>query len=251
MTKAKDIIQLMESLQDEEQRQVLIRFFKTTPGEYGEGDEFLGLKVPQTRAIAKEFKELPLGEVPELLKNRWHEVRLCGLLILVEKFEALAKKKLSDDQQAMKCRDEILTMYLEYAAQANNWDLVDLSAPKILGRWVLLPTGIKESKEQVIDRLAFSDNLWKQRISMVFTWMTSRQGDPSWCLRYAEIHLNHPHDLMHKATGWMLREMGKNVSMDLLRDFLRRHLHEIPRTTLRYAIEKMSPEERQQWLKPQ
>ena len=241
----------MESLQNEEQRQVLIRFFKTGQGEYGEGDEFLGLKVPQTRAIAKESKDLSLDEVPELLMSRWHEVRLCGLLILVEQFEALSKKKFANDPQAILCRDKILMMYLQYATQANNWDLVDLSAPKILGRWVLLPTGIKDSPQQIIDGLANSDNLWKQRISMVFTWMTSRYGDPSWCLRYAEIHLHHPHDLMHKATGWMLREMGKNVSMDLLREFLSQHVHEMPRTTLRYAIEKMSSDERQYWMKAQ
>lgn len=251
MTKAKDVIALMESLQNEEQRQVLIRFFKTGQGEYGEGDEFLGLKVPQTRVIAKESKDLPLDEVPELLMSRWHEVRLCGLLTLVEQFEALSKNKFVDDPQAILCRDKILTMYLQYATQANNWDLVDLSAPKILGRWVMLPTGIKDSPQQIIDGLAYSDNLWKQRISMVFTWMTSREGDPSWCLRYAEIHLRHPHDLMHKATGWMLREMGKNVSMDLLREFLSQHVHEMPRTTLRYAIEKMSSDERLYWMKAQ
>ena len=249
MNTAKQVIAQMESLRNEKQREVLVRFFKTREGEYGQGDEFLGLKVPQTRAVVNEVKDIPLGEVPELLVNRWHEVRLCGLLVLVAKFEALAKKKLVDDPEAIRQRDEILTMYLDNAERANNWDLVDLSAPKILGRWMGLPTAISEPRQAITDRMAFSDNLWKQRISMVFTWMTSRQGDPSWCLRYAEIHLNHPHDLMHKATGWMLREMGKNVSMDLLRDFLRQHVHEMPRTTLRYAIEKMPRQEQLFWLK--
>ena len=106
-----------------------------------------------------------------------------------------------------------------------------------------------EYKRRVLDELAQSDNLWKQRMSIVCTWKTSQMGDPSWCLRYAEIHLHHPHDLMHKAVGWMLREMGKRCSMDLLRDFLRQHAHEMPRTMLRYAIEKMSEEERKEWMK--
>ena len=293
----------MESLQNEEQRRVLMGFFKTGPGEYGEGDEFLGLKVPQTREVVKNvWKDFPLSEVPELLMSKWHEVRLCGLLILVAKFEKLTKraaaktplecteakkqtplecteakkqkalecteakkqKALECTEEAIKGRDEILTMYLQYAEQANNWDLVDLSVHKILGHWLLLPTNLNllptspqgggdsfqiAYKRQVLDGLAQSDNLWKQRMSIVCSWKTSQMGDPSWCLRYAEIHLHHPHDLMHKAVGWMLREMGKRVSMDLLREFLRQHAHEMPRTMLRYAIEKMQEQERQYWMK--
>ena len=264
---AKEIIAYMESLQNEEQRRVLMGFFKTGPGEYGEGDEFLGLKVPQTREVVKNvWKDFPLSEVPELLMSKWHEVRLCGLLILVAKFEKLTKraaartplewteakkqKALEWTEEAIIGRDEILMMYLRYAEQANNWDLVDLSVHKILGHWLLLPTnlGDRDYKIKVLDGLAQSDNLWKQRMSMVCSWKTSQMGDPSWCLRYAEIHLHHPHDLMHKAVGWMLREMGKRVSMDLLRDFLRQHAHEMPRTMLRYAIEKMTEQERQYWL---
>ena len=266
---AKEMIAYMESLQNEEQRRILMGFFKTGPGEYGEGDEFLGLKVPQTReivtAITKNREPLTLDEVPELLMSKWHEVRLCGLLILVAKFEKLATKRLENDEKAIRGRDEILTMYLQYAEQANNWDLVDLSVHKILGHWLLLPThlGITEPrihgtteltnahkayKIKVLDELAQSDNLWKQRMSMVCSWKTSQMGDPSWCLRYAEIHLHHPHDLMHKAVGWMLREMGKRCSMELLRDFLRQHAHEMPRTMLRYAIEKMPEQERQYWM---
>ena len=272
----------MESLRNEKQRRILMGFFKTGPGEYGEGDEFLGLKVPQTREVVKaalniatsfsrtardpfgvEHGPLNISEVPELLMNRWHEVRLCGFLILVAKFEKLATKRLENDSAAIQKRDEIVQMYLQYAEQANNWDLVDLSAPKILGHWLLLPTEAPllspqregrfglylDYKQKVLDELAASDCLWKQRMSIVCSWKTSQQGDPSWCLRYAEIHLHHPHDLMHKAVGWMLREMGKRVSMDLLRDFLRQHAHEMPRTMLRYAIEKMPERERRQWLK--
>ena len=275
MTTAKEIIEYMESLRNEEQRENLMRFFKTAPGEYGYGDEFLGLKVPETREVVKAavkrvesdacigssereqarpkvkaVKDIPLDEVPVLLMSKWHEVRLCGLLILVDKFEKLATKRLENDEKAIQGRDEILTIYLRYAERANNWDLVDLSVHKILGHWLLLPSnlGDRDYKIKVLDDLAASDNLWKQRMSIVCSWKTSQQGDPSWCLRYAEIHLHHPHDLMHKAVGWMLREMGKRVSMDLLRDFLRQHAHEMPRTMLRYAIEKMSEEERKQWM---
>ena len=275
MTTAKEIIEYMESLRNEEQRGNLMRFFKTAPGEYGYGDEFLGLKVPETREVVKAAvkrvesnacisssereqarpkvkaaKDIPLNEVPALLMSKWHEVRLCGLLILVSKFEKLATKRLENDEKAIQGRDEILTMYLRYAERANNWDLVDLSVHKILGHWLLLPSnlGDRDYKIKVLDELAASDNLWKQRMSIVCSWKTSQQGDPSWCLRYAEIHLHHPHDLMHKAVGWMLREMGKRVSMELLRDFLRQYAHEMPRTMLRYAIEKMSEEERKLWM---
>ena len=251
MTTAKEIISYMESLQNERQRQELMRFFKTAEGEYGYGDEFLGLKVPETREVVKvAWKDFPLGEVPELLMSRWHEVRLCGLLILVEKFGKLAIKRLVNDEKAIRGRDEIVQIYLQHAERANNWDLVDLSVPKILGHWLLLPSslGDKDFKLKVLDELARSQNLWRQRMSMVCTWKTSQMGDPSWCLRYAEFHLHHPHDLMHKAVGWMLREMGKRISMDLLREFLRQHAHEMPRTALRYAIEKMTDEERQYWM---
>lgn len=249
MTTAKDIIEYMESQHNEQQRQILMRFFKTAPGEYGYGDEFLGLKVPQTREIVKAA-DVSLEEIPELLMSRWHEVRLCGLLILVAKFEKLATKRLEKNAEAIIKRDEIVTMYLQYAEQANNWDLVDLSVHKILGHWLLLPTnlGNRDYKIKVLDEFAASPCLWKQRMSIVCSWKTSQQGDPSWCLHYAETHLHHPHDLMHKAVGWMLREMGKRVSMELLREFLKQHAHEMPRTMLRYAIEKMSDEERNYWM---
>jgi 3-methyladenine DNA glycosylase AlkD len=252
---AQEIIRHIEALRDDEQRQVLMRFFKTRPGEYGEGDEFLGIKVPQIREVVKKTSTLSLLEVPELLVSRWHEVRLCGFLIMVDQFEKQAKKRLIHEEKAISRRDEIVQQYLQYARHANNWDLVDLSVPKILGHWLLLPTmlygkvGIHEDeKRHLLDQLAQSDNLWLQRMSIVCTWKTTQQGDPSWCLRYAEMHLHHPHDLMHKAVGWMLREMGKRVSMDLLRDFLRQHFHEMDRTALRYAIEKMPDEERQMWM---
>ena len=248
---AQQIIDHMESLHNDEQRKILMGFFKTGPGEYGFGDEFLGLKVPQTREVVRAAgTDFPPSEVPTLLMNRWHEVRLCGFLILVAKFEKLTTKRLENNPEAIRQRDEIVTMYLQYAEQANNWDLVDLSVHKILGHWLLLPSdlGDRDYKIKVLDELAASPCLWKQRMSIVCSWKTSQQGDPSWCLRYAEIHLHHPHDLMHKAVGWMLREMGKRVSMDLLRDFLHQHAHEMPRTMLRYAIEKMPESERKEWM---
>ncbi len=241
----------MESLQNEEQRRVLTGFFKTAPGEYGFGDEFLGIKVPQTREVVKAVvKDTPLKEIPELLMCRWHEVRLCGLLMLVCHFERLATKRLANDSEAIRKRDEILSLYLNHAERANNWDLVDMSAPKLLGHWLMLPSalGDKAYKLKVLDELASSPCLWRQRMSIVCTWKTSQMGDASWCLRYAEVHLNHPHDLMHKAVGWMLREVGKRCSMDLLRQFLERYAHEMPRTALRYAIEQLSPQERRHWL---
>ena len=257
MVTATEIIQLMESQRDEQQREILMRFFKTAPGEYGYGDEFLGLKVPQTREVVKAAaKDTPLNEIPTLLMNRWHEVRLCGFLILVDKFESLSKKRLENDVNAIHRRDEIVEMYLKYAERANNWDLVDLSVHKIIGHWLLLPTFLggneaglhQDYKLKVLDELAESSSLWLQRMSIVCSWKTSQQGDPSYCLRYAEKHLHHPHDLMHKAVGWMLREMGKRVSMDLLRDFLAQHAHEMPRTALRYAIEQMNEDERKMWM---
>ncbi len=259
MTKAADIIQYMESQRDEAQRTILMRFFKTGPGEYGHGDDFLGLKVPQTRAVVKASEnDTPMSEIPTLLLSHWHEVRLCGLLLLVSFFEKNSKKRLENDSSAARRRDDIVVMYLDHATQANNWDLVDLSVHKIIGHWLLLPTylggdgnlGLHTSyKRAVLDELASSDNLWKQRMSMVCSWKPTQQGDPSWCLRYAEYHLGHPHDLMHKAVGWMLREVGKRVSMDLLRSFLSQHVREMPRTALRYAIELMSEEERKYWMK--
>lgn len=274
MTQARKIAAYMESLRDEREREGMMRFFKTAPGEYGHGDEFLGIKTPQVREIVKQVRDTPLSEVPALLMSPWHEVRLCGLLMMVDKFERLATTRLIADAEAIRGRDEILTLYLRYAERANNWDLVDLTAPKILGHWLLLPTFLPKGgkrtarsktpgkpsspsddsllhtdyKLSVLDELADSTNLWRQRMSIVCTWKTSQQGDPSWCLRYAERHLRHPHDLMHKAVGWMLREMGKRVSTDLLRDFLRQHIAEMPRTALRYAIEKLPDEERHYWM---
>lgn len=236
------------ALRNEAQRSVLMRFFKTGPGQYGEGDSFLGIKVPEIRLIAKHATELPLSEVPALLANPWHEVRLCGFLILTYQMHALSKRRLIDDPDAIRSRDAIVRLYLEHADNANNWDLVDLSAPKILGQWLLTPSYM-ENKLAIMDELAGSAVLWRQRIAMVSTWKTTQMGDPSFALRYAEQLVDHPHDLMHKAAGWMLREVAHRCDKGLVEAFLERHAATMPRTMLRYAIEKFPEEERQHWMK--
>ncbi len=249
LTTAEQVIAHMQSLGNEHQALHLMRFFKTGKGDYGEGDKFLGIKVPETRKVVAQCKSLPLSDVEKLLASKWHEVRLCGLLVLVAQFDSICSNRLLDDENAIIRRDTIVDFYLNHARSANNWDLVDLSVYKILGRWLMVPSALSDAQKlETIDRLAASDNLWEQRMSMVCTMEPLKQGEPSFTLRYAEWHLHHTHDLMHKAVGWMLREMGKRVSLDLLRDFLQHHAHEMPRTMLRYAIELMSAEERKLWL---
>ena len=245
---ANDITEALLALEDSAQRQVLLRFFKTGKGEYGEGDQFLGIRVPEVRLVAKTAVGLPLEEVPTLLLSPWHEVRLCGLLILTYQMERLCKPRLLHDPQAIEARDAIVALYLQYADRANNWDLVDLSAPKIIGNWLLVPTRLGD-KTEVLDALADSPVLWRQRIAMVSTWKTTQQGDPTYALSYAERLLHHTHDLMHKAVGWMLREVGKRGNKTLLESFLGQHASTMPRTTLRYAIEQLPENERLYWMK--
>lgn len=246
---AKQVTEHMQSLADEKQAQHLMRFFKTAPGSYGYGDQFLGIKVPETRKIVAQSKCLPLDEIDILLSSSWHEVRLCGLLILVSQFQALCSRRLINSTQAQSQRDEIVEFYLRHTQSANNWDLVDLSVYKILGAWLMVPSGHSQAnKLETLDRLASSNNLWEQRMSVVCTLEPLKQGEAYYTLRYAEWHLHHTHDLMHKAVGWMLREMGKRVNIDLLRDFLTKNAHQMPRTTLRYAIEHFGDNERKFWL---
>ncbi|MBR1630586.1 MAG: DNA alkylation repair protein [Paludibacteraceae bacterium] len=247
----------MESMRNETESHNLMRFFKTEhPHDYGYGDHFLGIRVPQTRQIVRKCKDIKVDDIPILLQSEWHEIRFCGLMIMVDRFEACTKKQVVGQRNAVQMRDHILDLYLQHADRVNNWDLVDMTAPKILGHWLLLPTlryGQEPStataeKIRLMDDLAASANLWEQRMSMVSTWKTSQQGDPSWCIRYAKKHIQHPHDLMQKAVGWMLREMGKRTDMNLLRSFLQVHVHEMHRTTLRYAIELMDAQERRFWM---
>jgi len=243
------LIDSMIAAGDDIQREVLMHFFKTGEGDYGEGDEFLGLKNPQTRAFVKQYQDLDLDEIQCLVDSKYHEIRLCGFLILVEKYHKLQSARLVNDVNSMAERDGIIDFYINNSKRANNWDLVDLSAPKLIGNWMVERTIVQlPEKEDIVQQLAESDNLWQQRISMVFTWMTSRHNMPEYALRYAQLHLRHPHDLMHKAVGWMLRELGKCCGMDILRDFLADHRSQMHRTTLRYAIEKMDEKERQYWM---
>ena len=245
--KATSVIASLLSLRDDAQREVLMRFFKTGKGQYGEGDQFLGIRVPDTRIIAKASVEMPLDSIPTLLTSEWHEVRLCGFLILTYQMEKQCKKRIAATPEAIAQRDRIVQLYLEYADYANNWDLVDLSAPKIIGPWLLLPSGIPD-KLAVMDALANSTVLWRQRIAMVSTWKTTQQGHPELAMRYAERLVNHPHDLIHKAVGWMLREVQKRGYNALFEAFLERHAATMPRTALRYAIEQLSPTQRSFWL---
>lgn len=237
---AQELIKGMLMLENPEQRKVLMGFFKTGKGQYGEGDEFLGLKVPETRAFVKEYSMLPLPEVQKLLNSKWHEVRLCGFLILVDQYNRKGT--------SAKDKERILKLYLANARRANNWDLVDLSCYKILGRWLVESSATEEEKLRLMDNLANSENLWEQRISMVSTMATLKAHDPSYTIRYAQHHLTHKHDLMHKAVGWLLREMGKRCGMEELRCFLSLHSTIMPRTALRYAIEKMDKNEREYWM---
>ncbi len=229
---AADVRRELRRHRDPAQASVLRRFFKTGPGEYGAGDEFWGLKVPQTRAVLARFAEVPLGVVGTLLDSPVHEVRLFGVLALVRAYA----------RGGAAARAEIFGFYLARAARINNWDLVDASAPGIVGRH--LPPG---QGRRVLGRLARSENLWERRIAMVATLEHVRRGDLSNVFWLAARGLDDPEDLMHKATGWMLREAGKRQA-SALRDFLARHAAKMPRTMLRYAIEKFPPAERRKWL---
>ena len=242
---ANDIISTLLSMGDEWQRENLMRFFKTGKGEYGEGDRFIGIKVPDTRIVVKEAKlRVPLSEIDILLKSEWHEVRLCGFLLLVEEMKAALPKSRQVPTANAERREEIAQFYRRHARRSNTWDLVDMSCPKILGKWLLYPQADGNMPDRlVLYRLAESSNLGEQRIAMVTCWMLIRADQYDDTLRLATILLPHPPDLIHKAVGWMLREVGKR-DMPTLEAYLDEHAHEMHRTTLRYAIEKMDKDKR-------
>lgn len=246
MVTARDVERMLEAERNEKQAAHLMRFFKTGPNDYGEGDKFLGLKVPQTRAIVKQAKGLlTLEEIKKLLYSKWHEVRLAGFLLLVEEMDnAIPKRNEKMSKEKALRRSELTKFYLQHSRQANNWDLVDMSCPKILGVFLLYsPENIRMLKE-----LADSDNIWQQRIAMVTNWMLIRHDILQPTIEIADKLLSHSHDLIHKAVGWMLREMGKR-NPDALMEYLERNYSKMSRTTLRYAIEKLPENERQYWLK--
>jgi 3-methyladenine DNA glycosylase AlkD len=211
------------------------RFFKTGPGEYGEGDLFLGVPVPQTRSVAREFKAATVADISTLLESPWHEARLCGLVILTEQY-----RKTKDRANKKKLFD--FYMKAIKSGQVNNWDLIDVSAP-ILGEFLIeLP-----DPYPFLARLAGSRSLWQRRLSVLFTFAFIRAGEIDPTLYVAEMLLNDSHDLIHKAVGWSLREVGKR-DVAALRNFLQNHCTEMPRTALRYAIEKLPERERKSWL---
>lgn len=245
-----DIEKTLLGMRNSEQAKHLSRFFKTGKGEYGEGDLFLGIRVPQTRRVVKDYRfSLSLDEISGLLSSEWHEIRLAGFLLLVEEMKAAVPGKKHQLTDMADRREELARFYIRNAEKANNWDLVDLTCQYILGPWLSYPdrNGNPLARSILLD-LSESNNLWTQRISIVTTLYFIRNGEFEEALELSRLLLKHPHDLIHKAVGWILREVGKR-DIELLRNFLDDHFSEMARTTLRYAIEKMSPQERACWLK--
>jgi 3-methyladenine DNA glycosylase AlkD len=217
---ATELQQQLQQLANPEQKQVLQRFFKTGQGEYGEGDIFLGIKVPVQRKVAKKYSALSLTEIQKLLQNRVHEYRFTALIVLINQYlKANSIKK-----------QQIFDFYIHHIQYINNWDLVDVSAAKIVGDYLL------EQPRDILYRLARSSNLWERRIAIVATQTFIKNDDFKDTLKLAEILLTDEQDLIHKAVGWMLREVGKR-EQSTLETFLDNHHNNMPRTMLRYAIE--------------
>ena len=229
---AKEVINALKTLATEERRKVNEWFFKTGKGEYGYGDIFLGVTAPDIRRIAKKFsQEISLQELTELIRNPNHELRLCALIILVNKY----KKENSD---------KIYQYYMDHLTAINNWDLVDSSAPYIVGDYLYK----HPEKSKILIDFSHSENLWVRRISIVSTFTFIKNNEFNTTLEIANLLLNDNHDLIHKALGWMLREIYKRDER-IIKRFLRQNYAQIPRTTLRYAIERMDKEERLLYLK--
>lgn len=232
--KAADVSLALRGLATPQKAKSSSWFFKSGSGQYGEGDKFLGVTVPEQRKIARQFKVLPLSEVEKLVTSPWHEERLTGLFILV----GLFKKSDEADRKA------IYDFYLAHSQNVNNWDLVDSSAEFVVGAWL----DDKPEKMKVLLKLAGSDLLWERRIAMISTFNFIKQGSAEETLAVAERLINDKHDLIQKAVGWMLREMGKKVDRNYLIKFLDKHAATMPRTALRYAIEHFSSEEKAHYM---
>jgi 3-methyladenine DNA glycosylase AlkD len=211
-------------------------FYQTQPGGYGAGDKFLGISVPHSRKVAKEYKELSLSEIKRISTSSFHEIRFVALAILVNQFRAakdpIVRKRLYETYISMVKGDEIV----------NNWDLVDASAP-YLGEYLIDQPG----RVKILMKLAKNKDLWVQRVAIILTFALIRAGNNKPTLILAKEYLNHPHDLIHKASGWMLREAGKR-DLVALRGFLKQHVHQMPRAMLRYSIEHLPKSERKRWL---
>lgn len=224
----------LQTLAKPNKRPTLQRFFKTGKGEYAEGDIFLGITVPEQRKLIKQFCMLPLQDIETLLQNNIHEYRFCALLLLIEHYQK------GDEQTKAK----IFEMYIKNSSQwINNWDLVDISAPHIMGDFIF-----NYSDEEILEKLAESTNLWQRRISIISTLYFIRRGEFQPTLKICEQLLLDQHDLIHKACGWMLREVGKRNESVLL-NFLEKYHQMMPRTMLRYSIEKLSPDQKKHFLK--
>jgi len=221
----------LKSKENSQKAKLLRGFFKTGKGEYAEGDVFLGVMVPKTRETAIKFYDLPLEDVEELLHSKIHEERLCALLLLVHNFK-------KGDEETKK---EIYEFYLRNTEYINNWDLVDLSCHKIIGAW------LADKDRRILYKLAKSKHLWEKRIAIISTAYFIAQKDFEDTLKISEILMNDKHDLIHKAVGWMLREVGKK-DFDAENRFLQRHYKKMPRTMLRYAIERFPESERKKYL---
>ena len=208
------------------------RFFKTGPGKYGEGDRFIGVTVPKQRIIAKKYQMLPLYGIAILLASPVHEHRLTGLLILTYRFPRASEVE----------RQVIFDFYLSQTERINNWDLVDVTAPNIVGEYLI------DQDPLILKQLAISDSLWERRIAILSTFAFIRRGRHKECFELAKILMNDQHDFMHKAVGWMLREVGKRCDEELLRDFLDQYAARMPRTMLRYAIERLPEPLRKHYL---
>ncbi len=233
MSQVKTIKSELAQFADPEQAAILTRYFKALPGGYGEGDRFMGVKVPFQRKIARKyFRQISLRETERLLQDPYHECRLTALFILCLRFE---KRSEAD-------REEVVQLYVNNLPYVNNWDLVDASAEKILGPYLI------DRKKDLLYTLAESGDLWKQRIAVMTTFYFIKNGRFTETLDLAERFLGHKHDLIHKAVGWMLREIGKR-DFQAEYDFLLQHYREMPRTMLRYAIEKFDPPLREKFLK--
>jgi 3-methyladenine DNA glycosylase AlkD len=217
-------------LSNPERAVFLQRFFRTGAGEYAEGDKMLGLSVPQQRSIVREFRDLPLVEIQKLLDSPYHEHRLIGLLMLVDQH----------GRADTRLQKELHRFYVKNLASVNNWDLVDTSAATLVGEHIAGNAGL-------LRRLTRSKNLWHRRVAIVSTFAELRAGRTALTFQVSEELLGDPHDLIHKAVGWLLREAGKREPEDLL-EFLRKHYDRLPRTTLRYAIERLDVSERKKWL---
>lgn len=224
----------VQALANPKKAKLVQGYFKTGPGQYGEGDIFLGLTVPQSRTIAVKYKDLAYLEISALLKSKNHEERFISLVILIHNYKYGNEKD----------RKKTYNFYLKHLRYINNWDLVDLSAHSILGAWLM------DKDRKMLLKLATSQNLWSRRIAVVATYhFIKYQKSSAWTFKIAEMLLNDKHDLIHKAIGWMLREIGKNISHEEEEIFLKKHYKNMPRTMLRYAIEHFDPALRQAYMK--